>query len=79
MPRLAWVTYSDHALERMAQRRISRADVEAALEFGEGFVDEDDNLAFELRTVYGWAIRVIVVDEGDTARVITAMRLRKAT
>ena len=79
MARFAWIIYTKHALQRMEHRRISRDDVEAALELGEGAIDEDDNLIYQLQTPHGWTIRVVVADEGETARVITAMRLRKST
>lgn len=79
MSRFVWVTFTNHALDRMKQRSISRDDVIAVLETGEGVLDEDGTWTYEMPTMHGRSIRVIVVDEGDSARVITVMRLRKST
>jgi hypothetical protein len=73
------ITFTNHALGRMRQRRITQLDVESIVQSGDGtFDDESGTWSFKGPSMQGRIIRVIAFDEGDSARVITAMRLRKA-
>lgn len=74
MPIFRAMTFSAHALLRMRERRISREDVAFVLDHGEGTFEEDGTWFFDLGT-----IRVVVVDWGDIAHVVTVLKLRKHT
>jgi hypothetical protein len=73
------VVYTRHAIDRMQQRRISKEEVEAVLRFGEGYLDDDEFWVFEMESLHDRRLRVIVTESGDDARVVTVMRLRRAT
>lgn len=71
------ITYSNLADERLRRRKISRNDVELAINHGEGFEDEDGNLVLELSLDNDRILRVIVRETDDHVHVVTAMRLGK--
>lgn len=71
MPIFERIHYTEHALDRMRERGVSRADVELTLRIGEGRPGKHETWIYELGP---W--RVIVVEEVDSARVITVVRLR---
>jgi hypothetical protein len=74
VPIFETILYTRHALERMGERGIGRADVELTLRIGEGRPGKRDTWIYELGS---W--RVIIVEEKDSARVITVVRLRGRT
>lgn len=71
MPEFDYLRFTSHAVERMNQRKISRADIELVLQVGEWYVNEEELLVCELGHV-----RVIVREEQGVGIIITAMRLR---
>jgi urease accessory protein UreE len=71
MPVYDEITYSDHARQRMRKRRIGRDDVELVLRIGDGRAEEDGTWIYELDT-----LRVIVVERGTAAHVVTVIHLR---
>lgn len=77
MSRFASISYTQHAIERIKQRRISENEVEVALGIGEGRPDDDGTWVYELRTIHRRGLRVIVFEDGGVARVKTVMRMRK--
>ena len=71
MPIFEPIDYTRHALQRMQERGIGRDDVELTLRIGEGRPGKQGTWIYELGK---W--RVITVELGETARVITVVRLR---
>lgn len=71
MPIFEQIRYTRHALERMDERRVSRADVELALRIGEGRPGKRGTWIYELGS---W--RVVAAEEDGSARIITVVRLR---
>ena len=71
MPVYESIEYTPHALTRMKDRRITKADVELTLRLGEGRPARRDKWFFELGH-----IRVVVVEFEQSARVVTVIRLR---
>lgn len=71
MPQFDSLRFTQHAIARMRQRKISRADVELVFDFGEWYLNEEELWVGELGH-----IRVIVREEQDVGIIITAMRLR---
>lgn len=71
MPEFDYLRFTSHAVERMNQRKISRADIKLVLQVGEWYVNEEELLVCELGHV-----RVIVREEQGVGIIITAMRLR---
>lgn len=74
MPAYDEITYSDHAVRRMRKRRISRQDVELVLRIGDGVLDDDGTWMYTLDR-----LTVVIVERGETAHVVTVMRMRKHT
>lgn len=71
MPQFESLRYTRHAEIRMKERKLSRLDVEMALQSGECWIDEDGLWVCELGHV-----RIIVRDEQEFGVIITAMKLR---
>lgn len=74
MPAYETITYSRHAERRMRTRGLSRWDVELALRIGDGQLEDDGTWTYDLDR-----IRVVIVERGNTAHVVTVIRLRKHT
>ena len=58
----------------MRRRRFPRQDVELVLRVGEGVEEDDGTWVYELGN-----IRVVIVERGTTAHVVTIVRLRSHT
>ncbi|MGC4192113.1 MAG: DUF4258 domain-containing protein [Thermomicrobiales bacterium] len=71
MPVFDTIISTEHARERMADRRIRREDVEFTLRNGEGRPGKLGSWIYE-----AGRYRVVVIDDGGTARVLTVIRLR---
>ncbi|HWK80136.1 MAG TPA: DUF4258 domain-containing protein [Thermomicrobiales bacterium] len=71
MPIFDKIVYTIHAQERMAERRIRHDDVEFALRHGEGRPGKSGSWIIE-----SGRYRIVIVEEGTTARVLTVVRLR---
>lgn len=71
MPQYDAIDYTDHALRRMARRGMQPEDVELVLRQGEGRPGPQGSWLFELGR---W--RVAVIESGNTARVLTVIRLK---
>ena len=71
MPIFEFVEYSTHAIERMRERRITRADVELVLRIAEGRPGESGTWVYERGHV-----RVIVAEHSTNAVVVTVVRLK---
>lgn len=58
-----------HALERMAERNISRADVEWVVEAGEIIREYADDMPYPSRLMLGWrderALHVVAADDDE--------------
>ncbi len=68
-------SFTDHALRRMALRRVSRQDVERTLDnFDSSDVDKQGNERFEKRYL-GRKLRVVVAKNSNPKRVITVIVL----
>jgi hypothetical protein len=65
------ITYSSHASLRMRQRRVSADDVALVLRIGEGYEDEYGSWVYQLGR-----FRVVVLDQGSEAHVITVIKLK---
>ena len=75
MPIYTAITYSWHAQRQMQRRRVHDTDVALVLRVGEGYPnDEEEAWIYEFGT-----LRVVVVERGDIAHVVTVIRLRKHT
>jgi peroxiredoxin len=72
MPVYNAITYSRHAEQRMRIRGLSRQDVELALRIGDGFPEDDGTYVYELDR-----IRVVIVERGAVAHVVTVIKMRK--
>lgn len=72
MPEYEVITYSQHATQRMRQRRISRPEVALVLRIGEGYPEDDGTWIYELGH-----IRVVIIERDNAAHVVTVIRLRK--
>lgn len=77
MPEYDSIEFTQHALERMQERRISEDDVRIILRFGEGRPGRRGTWQYEIRSASGSGTRVIVKEFEERARVITVIRLRK--
>ncbi len=80
MAQFANITYTQHALERMNQRRISHQQVEATLEYPDKTYPSRGKLIAEKMTVHGNTLRVVYSETSNgfkvsTAVVITVMRI----
>lgn len=71
MPIFEHIEYTRHAMERMDERGISHADVELTLRIGEGRPGKRGTWIYELGS---W--RVVTMEVGNSARIITVVRLR---
>jgi hypothetical protein len=71
MPTLAKITYTEHAQERMDERRICPEDVEFTLRNGVGSPGRNGSWIYA-----SGRYRIVVADVGATARVLTVVRLR---
>lgn len=71
MPVFDRIDYTQHAQERMQERRIQTADVEFTLRTGEGRPGKLDSWIYE-----SGRYRVIVKETGSTALVLTVVRLK---
>lgn len=74
MPVFDAIIYSWHARQRMKQRHIAAKDVELTLRIGEGRPGDDETWIYELDD-----IRVIVMEDGLVAHIVTVIRLRSRT
>lgn len=74
MPVFDEITYTQHARERMTERRIRREDVEFTLRTGDGRPGRHGTWIYE-----SGRYRIVIAEEGDTARVLTVVRLRGRT
>jgi len=71
MPKYESIHYTWHSVKQMRARRITDRDVERALEFGDGRPGKHGKWLYEFGN-----IRVVIVEEVRTARIITVIRLR---
>jgi hypothetical protein len=71
MPVYDKITYTQHARERVDERRIHREDVEYTLRTGEGRPGKHDSWIYE-----SGRYRVVVTEDDGTALVLTVVRLR---
>ncbi len=71
MPEFVSIRYTNHAVARMSQRKIVKADVELVLRIGESRVDEDGLWICE-----EGHIRVVVREDDGIGIVITVVRLK---
>jgi hypothetical protein len=66
--------YARHAIQRMAERDITRADVESVVETGEVIRDYPDDTPYPSRLILGWKekrpLHVVAADD-DTASETT--------
>ena len=74
MPVFDVITFSKHAERRMMKRRISRHEAELTLRIGTGFPEDDGTWIYELGQV-----RVVIVERGPAAHVVTVIQLRRHT
>jgi hypothetical protein len=77
VPEYDSLEFTQHARERMQERRISADDVELTLRLGEGRPGARDTWVYEMRSVSGAGIRVVIKEMDVIARVITVIRLRR--
>lgn len=71
MPVFDKIVYTEHARERMAERRIRLEDVEFTLRNGEGRPGKAGSWIYE-----SGRYRVAIAEEAGIARVLTVVRLR---
>jgi hypothetical protein len=71
VPEYESIEYTWHALEQMRTRRIDYVTVELVLRHGEGRPGRHGKWIFELSNT-----RVVVVEFGSSARIITVIRLK---
>jgi len=71
MPVYDKIAYTDHARDRMDERRIRPEDVEFTLRNGEGRPGRHGSWIYE-----SGRYRIVIAEEGDTAKVLTVVRLR---
>lgn len=71
MPQYDTIEYTEHARRRMERRGVRPEDVELVLRHGEGRPGPHGSWLFELGR---W--RVAVIESGNTARVLTVIRLK---
>lgn len=69
MPIFEKIVYTSHAERRMRERHISKEDVEFVLRNGEGRPGEQGDWVFE-----AGRYRIVIVEKGATARVLTVIR-----
>jgi hypothetical protein len=74
MPVFSNITYSKHVEQRLRKRRLSRPDVELVLRVGDGYPEDAGTRVYELDH-----IRVVIVERGTTAHVVTVIRMRSGT
>jgi hypothetical protein len=65
------IAYSSNARMRMRQRRLAPEDVALVLRIGDGYEDDDGTWVYEFGR-----IRVVILDRGHEAYVITVMKLK---
>lgn len=68
-------TYSGHTIRRMAERNVSRDDVESVIETGEVIREYPDDKPYESRLILGWRgdrpLHVVAADnEADNEIII---------
>jgi len=76
VPEYESIEFTEHALERMQERHLTEADVRHILRFGTGRPGKRGMWLIETPSVAKSGVRVVVRELGDTARVITVIRLR---
>ncbi|MEX0712242.1 MAG: DUF4258 domain-containing protein [Pirellulales bacterium] len=73
------ITYTIHAIQRMAERRISRADVLDVLAAGEVIEEDSDDQPYPTRLLLGWPrgplhVATAIDAAADHQIVVTAYR-----
>jgi|GEM_PF-2110185 len=71
MPVFDHIEYTRHATERMQERHITVQDVAFTLRTGEGRPGKQGTWIYE-----SGRYRVVVAETGNTARVLTVVRLK---